>query len=389
MQHDGIRVDDGVLAGLGAEFRERKAAVEASIYELAGREFNIGSPKQLGGVLFDELGLPVIKRTKTGYSTAADVLERLAQKGHEIAEHVLRQRALAKLINTYTAVLRAAILPTTGRVHATFQQTTGVSGRLITTDPDLQRTPIRTDDGKRIREAFMPREGWTLISADWSQIELRVLAHVSADPLLVEAFTLGVDVHRRTASQIFDVEPDAVDGEQRNVGKTVNFATIYGQGATALGQSLGIPRKEAKALIERYFASYAGVRTWLDGTIAQAKEDGFVTTLLGRKRYIRELTSNNFTDRAYGERIAANTPIQGTAADLCKLAMLEIDKRLRDGDFQTRMLLQIHDELLFESPPDEVDRVTALVRDCMENAYDLQVPLVVDIGAGGSWAEAH
>lgn len=386
MQLDGIRVDPEDLARMNDEFEQRKAEVEADIYRLAGHEFNIGSTQQLAEVLFEELKLPVQKRTKTGYSTAADVLERLAPQ-HRIAADVVRWRALAKLINTYTVVLREAVNPATGRIHCTFQQTTGASGRLITTDPDLQRTPIRTEDGKRIRQAFIPREGWRLISADWSQIELRILAHFTRDPLMVEAFREGLDLHRRTASQIFEVPVDQVTAQQRNTGKTVNFATIYGQGATALGQSLGIPRKEAAAIIERYFRAYSGVRAWIDRTVAEAHEKKHVTTLLGRRRYIPEITSNNFTDRAYGERIAANTPIQGSAADICKLAMLRIAERLEG--MQTRMLLQIHDELLFEAPPAEVEAAVAIIRDCMENAWPLEVPLVVDVGVGGSWAEAH
>lgn len=387
MQLDGIRVDKEDLGRMGVEFEERKREVEARIYELAGHEFNIGSTKQLADVLFEELKLPVVKRTKTGYSTDAEVLERLA-KHHEICRLILRQRALAKLINTYTEVLSSAVSPATGRVHCTIQQTTGASGRLITTDPDLQRTPIRTEDGARIRRAFLPREGWVLISADWSQIELRVLAHFSGDPLLSEAFREGVDVHRRTASQLFDVAPEEVTPEQRDVGKTVNFATIYGQGATALAQQLDIPRAEAKAYIDRYFERYAKVREWLDETIAEAHQRGYVTTLLGRRRYIPELSSNNFTDRAYGERVAANTPIQGSAADLCKLAMLQIAALLDERGMKTKMLLQIHDELLFEAPPEELEAAEALIRDRMEHAYPLDVPLVVDIGHGGSWAEA-
>ncbi|CAG0970356.1 partial DNA polymerase I, partial [Gammaproteobacteria bacterium] len=234
-----------------------------------------------------------------------------------------------------------------------------------------------------------PREGWELISADWSQIELRVLAHFSEDPLLIASFEQDVDVHRRTASQIFDVAPEDVTSEQRNVGKTVNFATIYGQGATALGQQLGISRAEAKGYIDRYFERYAKVREWLDDTIATAHANGYVTTLLGRRRYVPELSSNNVTDRAYGERIAANTPIQGSAADLCKLAMLQIAERLSQEKMQTRMLLQIHDELVFEAPPEELERAMAIVRDRMEQAYPLQVPLKVDVGHGKSWAEAH
>ncbi|MCA9558965.1 MAG: DNA polymerase I [Myxococcales bacterium] len=388
MQHVGIRADAKHLKRLGADFRARREEVEARIHAAAGGAFNIGSPKQLGEVLFDTLGLPVIKRTKTGYSTAADVLERLAPK-HDIVRDILHWRALDKLINTYTKALREAVNPADGRIHCTLQQTSGASGRLITTDPDLQRTPIRSEDGRRIREAFVPRDGWTLISADWSQIELRILAHVTEDPLLVSSFREGVDVHRRTAAQIFDVAPEAVTPEQRNVGKTVNFATIYGQGATSLGQGLGITRNEAKDIIDRYFERYAGVTAWLEATRAQAERDGYVTTFLGRRRYVTELTSNNPTVRSYGERIATNTPIQGSAADLCKLAMLRIAERLRAGDHEARMLLQIHDELLFEAPPDEVDAVVALVRDCMENAWPLAVPLVVDVGTGPSWAAAH
>ncbi len=389
MQLDGIRADPNVFVELGKEFGARKAVVEKTIHEHAGREFNIGSPKQLGKVLFDELKLPVIKRTKTGYSTAADVLERLAPK-HDIAREILQWRSLAKLINTYTQVLHDAIHPSTGRIHCNFQQTVGVSGRLITTDPDLQRTPIRTDDGKRIREAFIAREGWVVISADWSQIELRVLAHICEDPLLLEAFQKKIDVHRRTASQIYEIEPEDVNAEQRNVGKTVNFATIYGQGPVALGQSLGMPSADARDLIDKYFEAYAGVSEWLEEAVTDAYQHGYVETLLGRRRYIPELSSNNSNDRAYGERIATNTPIQGSAADICKLAMLDISKRLREGGHEAKMLLQIHDELVFEAPPSELDAVLDLVRDAMENALpDLSVPLVVDIGHGESWAAAH
>ncbi len=388
MQLCGIRVDKDELQKMGEEFEDRKAEVEESIYQLAGSRFNIGSTKQLAKVLFEDLGLPVIKKTKTGYSTAAEVLERLAQK-HSIAKLILRQRALAKLINTYTSVLREAVSPEDGRVHCTFQQTTGVSGRLITTDPDLQRTPIRSEDGKRIRQAFLPKEGWQLISADWSQIELRVLAHFSKDPRLVAAFRDEIDLHRVTAAELFDVAEALVSPEQRNVGKTVNFATIYGQGATALGQQLGLTRNEAKKMIDRYFELYAGVRTWLDETVAAAHESGYVSTILGRKRYIPELSSNNFSDKAYGERIAANTPIQGSAADICKLAMLDISRRFKSAKFEANITLQIHDELLFEAPDNEVDDVTQVIRECMEHPYELDVPLKVDIGVGASWAEAH
>ncbi|MFT3770682.1 MAG: DNA polymerase I [Minicystis sp.] len=388
MEIAGIRVDKDDLAAMGVELRARKAEIEKRIYELAGHEFNIGSTKQLADVLFEELKLPVVKKTKTGYSTDADVLERLAPK-HEIAQQILNQRELAKLINTYTDVLAEAIAPETGRIHASFQQTVGVSGRLISTDPDLQRTPVRTPEGRRIRKAFVAPAGTRILSADWSQIELRVLAHFSADARLVEAFRENLDLHRRTAGMLFRVAPEEVTKEQRNIGKTVNFATIYGQGATALGQILGIPRKDAQSYIEQYFAYYEGVRAWLDRTIAEAHEKGFVTTILGRRRYIPELSMRNDSDRSAGERIAANTPIQGSAADLCKLAMLQIDRELPSVAPHARMLLQVHDELVFEAPEAEVAATEALVRRVMEKPYPLEVPLVVGVGVGQSWGDAH
>jgi len=388
MELAGIHVDRDDLFKMGEEFHARKAEIEKRIYELAGQEFNIASTKQLADVLFEKLKLPIIKKNKTGYSTNAEVLERLAPK-HEIAAQVLAQRELAKLINTYTDVLRDAIAPETGRIHATFQQTAGVSGRLISTDPDLQRTPIRTPEGKRIRRAFVAPEGMVMVSADWSQIELRVLAHFSQEPRLLEAFRDKLDLHRRTAGLLFHIEPEAVTPEQRNVGKTVNFATIYGQGATALAQILGINRKDAQTYIEKYFEYYAEVRRWLDRTVAQAHEQGYVTTLLGRRRYIAELSMRNDSDRSAGERIAANTPIQGSAADLCKLAMLQIDRGLPAVAPHARMLLQVHDELVFEVPAAEVAATTEFVRSVMEKPYPLDVPLEVSIGVGSSWGAAH
>jgi DNA polymerase-1 len=388
MEIAGIAVDPASLASMGQEFAERLAGYEAQIYALAGKKFNIGSTKQLGTVLFDELKLPVIKKNKSGYSTDAEVLERLAPK-HEIARLLLEHRKLAKLINTYTDVLQAAVDPKTGRIHAIFQQTVSATGRLITTDPDLQRTPTRTPEGRRIRQTFVAGPGNKLLSADWSQIELRLLAHVSHDPLLVEAFSKGLDVHRRTAGQIFNCPVDQVTPEQRATGKLVNFATIYGQGATALAQIIGVARKDAQGYIDSYFQAYGGVRKWLDATIARANECGYVTTLLGRRRYIPELSSNNVVDRQAGERIAANTPIQGSAAELCKLAMLGIARRLREQQLSARMLLQIHDELVLEVPIAEIGAVRTIVQEEMERAYPLDVPLAVDIGVGDTWAQAH
>lgn len=388
MELAGIRVDRDDLNRMGEEFRARKAEIEARIYTLAGGEFNIASTKQLAEVLFEKLKLPVIKKVKTGYSTDAEVLERLAAK-HEIAGQILAQRELAKLINTYTDVLRDAIAPETGRIHASFQQTTGVSGRLISTDPDLQRTPTRTPEGRRIRRAFIAADGMQLMSADWSQIELRVLAHFSQDPRLLAAFRDKQDLHRRTAGLLFQALPAAVTPEQRTIGKTVNFATIYGQGATALGQILGIARKDAQSYIEKYFQYYSGVRSWLDQTIARAHETGYVTTLLGRRRHIPELSSRTDSDRAAGERIAANTPIQGSAADLCKLAMLQIDRGMAAVAPHARMLLQVHDELVFEAPESEMPALAEFVRGVMERPYPLDVPLEVSIGVGPSWGAAH
>jgi DNA polymerase-1 len=387
MELAGIRVDPDDLDRMGVEFEARKVELERRIHELAGRTFNIGSTKQLADVLFEELKLPVVKKTKTGYSTDAEVLERLAPK-HEIARLVLEQRELAKLISTYTTVLREAVAPETGRIHASFQQTSGVSGRIISTDPDLQRTPVRTPEGARIRRAFVAPPGTRIVSADWSQIELRVLAHFSSDPRLVEAFAENLDLHRRTASVLFGVAPEAVTKEQRNVGKTVNFATIYGQGATALGQILGVPRKDAQHYIEQYFAHYAEVRRWLDRTVEEAHRTGYVTTLLGRRRYIPLLSSRSDTERSAGERIAANTPIQGSAADLCKLAMLHIDRRLPAVAPGARMLLQVHDELVFECPEAELEALCSMVKEEMERPHPLAVPLVAEVGVGGSWGEA-
>lgn len=387
MEIAGIKADPEDLERLGVEFQTKLDQLAARIYELAGREFNIGSTKQLSAVLFDELKLPVIKKTKTGYSTNAEVLQRLA-KDHEIAEALLEHRKLAKLINTYTDVLSRELDARTGRIHTTIQQTVGATGRLITTDPDLQRTPIKTPEGRRIRQAFVPEPGHVLISADWSQIELRLLAHFTGDEHLLDAFTRGDDLHRRTATRLFECSPEEVTKEQRGVGKLVNFSTIYGQGATALGQILDVPRKQAQAYIDGYFDYYAGVRDWLDRTMATAHQDGYVTTLLGRRRWIPELSSNAFMERQAGERIAANTPIQGSAADICKLAMLHIAVELRTRELKTKMLLQIHDELVFEGPPDEVQEVSDIVRDRMEHVVELDVPLVVDIGVGENWAAA-
>ena len=305
------------------------------------------------------------------------------------ASYKVPNEKLAKLINTYTDVLSNALDASTGRIHASLQQTNSATGRLISTDPDLQRTPIRTPEGVRIRQTFLAPPGHRLISADWSQIELRVLAHMSQDPLLLDAFQNDHDIHRRTAAQLLQVGEAEVAPAQREVAKTVNFATIYGQGATALAQIIRVPRKTAQEYIDQYFATYAGVRLWLDRTIEEGHRDGYVTTFLGRRRWIPELSSRNVMERQAGERIAANTPIQGTAADLCKLAMLNISRELAAEGLNCRMLMQIHDELVFECVEEQVEQASRLIERHMQQVARLSVPLRVNLGVGRSWAEAH
>lgn len=388
MELAGIRVDPLRLVRLDAELNAEKDAIAREIHEIAGREFHVGSLKQLGTVLFDEMKLPIIKRTKTGYATDSETLEKLADRS-PIIPKILRFRSISKLIDAYTQVLLRSVDPRDGRIHATFNQTVAASGRLITGEPDLQRTPVRTGEYRQIREAFVASPGHKLVSGDWSQIELRVMAHLARDYRLISAFTEGRDVHRETAAELFGVPAADVTGEQRSIGKTVNFATIYGQGATSLGTKLGIPRPKAKEYIDRFFEHYEGVARWKESTITEAYLDGFVTTMWKRRRYIPELKSHNFTDRAYGERIATNAPIQGTAADLCKAAMLRIDEALLDRGLQARLVLQIHDELVLEVPDEEVDAVVPLVREHMEKVADLAVPLAVEVGVGRTWADAH
>ncbi len=386
MELDGIGVDKGEMHKVGVELSGRLAQLEKEIHGHAGKEFNIGSPKQLGEILFDVLKLPVIKRTKSGYSTDADVLERLGPK-HDICKVLLEYRRLDKLINTYTDVLQREVTDA-GRVHSCFQQTVGVTGRLISTEPDLQRTPTKTDDGKRIREAFIAAPDHLIVDADWSQIELRLLAHITNDPVLVDAFVTGADVHKRTAAQIFSKPVEEITKKEREAGKLVNFSTIYGQGAIALSQIIGVKKSEADLYIQKYFELYAGVRAWLDETVVLADEFGYAETLLGRKRIIPELKSRNQMDRDRGERVAQNTPIQGSAADICKLAMLHIAAELPKIAPRSRMVLQVHDELLFECPVDEAPGVAQLAKDKMEKVVQLRVPLIAEVGIGRSWGAA-
>jgi DNA polymerase-1 len=354
---------------------------------VAGEEFNINSNPQLRTILFDKLQLPVRKRTASGPSTDASVLQELAEAGHPLPELLLEYRELFKLEGTYLDALPSLILPADGRVHTSFNQTVASTGRLSSSDPNLQNIPIRRELGRDIRRGFVPRSGWHLLAADYSQIELRLMAHLSGDPVFVEAFRSGGDIHRQTASIIFGTPVEDVTPEMRALAKTINFATLYGQGAHALSRQLKIEHAEARAFIATYFERLQGVRAFLDAMINQARERGFVQTIFGRRRYIPELRDRNFNVRAFGERTAQNSPIQGSAADLIKIAMIRIADRLRAERFSSRMLLQVHDELVFEAPPEEIDPLRQLVVGEMEHAAELSVPLVVDVGVGRDWLE--
>ena len=383
----GISIDLPWFHSLKDRFRRERQKVEQQIYAAAGTEFNINSNLQLREILFTRLGLPVLKKTSTGASTDASVLQELADAGHTIPGLLMEYRELSKLENTYLDALPAMVNPHTGRLHTSFNQTVAATGRLSSSDPNLQNIPIRRELGRDIRRGFIPRLGWTLLAADYSQIELRLLAHLSSDPAFVEAFKAGGDIHRQTAAIIFDVPVDQVTSEMRARAKTINFATIYGQGAHALSRQLKIEHAEAKEFILRYFERFRGIRQYLDSMVDFAREHGYVTTIFGRRRYIPELRERNFNIRAFGERTAANSPIQGSAADLIKIAMIRIDDALRERRHDARMLLQVHDELVFEVPTDEMDSVKDLVKHEMENAAELSVPLVVDMGSGANWLD--
>jgi DNA polymerase-1 len=383
----GIYIDLPWFHSLKERFRREREVVERRIYQEAGVEFNINSNPQLREILFTRLGLPVLKKTSTGPSTDASVLQELADAGHVLPSLLMEYRELSKLESTYLDALPAMVNRTTGRIHTSFNQTVAATGRLSSSDPNLQNIPIRRELGRDIRKGFIPRPGWTLLAADYSQIELRLLAHLSGDEAFVEAFKAGGDIHRQTASIIFDVPLEHVNSEMRARAKTINFATIYGQGAHALSRQLKIEHAEARDFILKYFERFHGIREYLDSMVEFARRHGYVTTISGRRRYIPELKEKNFSMRAFGERTAANSPIQGSAADLIKMAMIGISRALREGKHEAKMLLQVHDELVFEAPPDEIQAVQQLVRFQMENAAVLSVPLVVDIGTGGNWLE--
>lgn len=386
MEIVGVRVDVPYLEKLQVEFDERIRAIEKDIEVLAGEPVNPNSPKQLGHILFEVLELPVVKKTKTGYSTSAEVLEAL-RNDHPIVGRVLDYRQLAKLKSTYVDGL-LKLVDAHDRVHTSFNQTVTATGRLSSTAPNLQNIPVRTEEGKRIRRAFIPIEKKNLlISADYSQIELRVLAHLSGDDMLMQSFAKGEDIHRRTASEVFHVPMEEVTAEQRRTAKAVNFGIIYGQTDYGLSRELGISRREAQAYIDLYFSRYPLVQTFIHDTIEQARAQGYVTTMMGRRRYIKDINSRNRNLRQFAERTAVNSPIQGTAADIIKLAMIHCDKAIEDNRLDAKMLLQVHDELIFEVSREDALGLSLVVRKCMEDALKLNVPLKVDLKAGFNWQE--
>ena len=383
----GIEINRPWFASLKERFARERQRVEQEIYVAAGEEFNINSNPQLREVLFERLKLPVLKKTPTGPSTDASVLQELADAGHELPVHLMEYRELSKLENTYIDALPVLVNPRTGRLHTSYSQTVAATGRLSSSEPNLQNIPIRRELGRDIRRGFVPQPGWRLLAADYSQIELRLLAHLSGDPAFVQAFKSGGDIHRQTAALIFDVPLADVTSEMRARAKTINFATIYGQGAHALSRQLKITNAEAKQFIETYFLRFAKVREFLDSAVEYARTHGYVETIFKRRRYVPELRDRNFNIRAFGERVAANSPIQGSAADLIKIAMIRIHDRLIAERRSARMLLQVHDELVLEVPVAELDVVTALVTHEMEHAAELSVPLVVDSGSGLNWLD--
>jgi DNA polymerase I len=386
MERHGIRVEPARLEAFAKELERNLDNLTREIHELAGEPFTIASPKQLGQVLFEKLKLPAIRRTKTGYSTDADVLTELALQ-HPLPGKILEHRTLSKLKGTYADALPVLVNPATGRIHTTFNQLVAATGRLSSQDPNLMNIPIRTELGRRIREAFVPEEGWRFVAADYSQIELRILAHLSGEPAIIESFRRGEDIHTRTACEVFKVEPAAVTSLQRTIAKSANYAILYGVSAFGLSQATKIDQKEAQRYIDAYFATHPRVRAFIDRILAEGRERGYVTTLLGRRRYLPDLRSGNPVARNAAERMAMNAPVQGTASDMIKIAMVRVDTALRDRRLRSRMLLQVHDELLFESPPDEVDAVVALASDVMASALPLDVPVVVDVKTGLDWSQ--
>jgi DNA polymerase-1 len=393
MEFEGVRIDTEFLAEYSRVLETEAKIHEEKVYEMAGCRFNLGSPKQLGEVLFEKLKLdPKAKKTKTGqYATGEDVLRKMSHD-NPVAEHILAYREYTKLKSTYVDSLPLLICKRTGRVHTTYGQAVAVTGRLASNNPNLQNIPIRTERGREIRKAFVPRDdNHVLISADYSQIELRIVAAISGDPNMCEAFKQGKDIHNATASKVYNVAEEAVTKEMRYKAKSVNFGIVYGQGAFGLAENLGISRTEAKTIIDNYKREFTGITKYMDDTINFARENGYVQTVMGRKRWLRDINSSNFTVRGFAERNAINSPIQGTAADMVKLAMVKIHKAFKEHQFKSRMILQVHDELVFDVTRDEVEAVQPVILDCMQSAMTLpnNVPVVAEIGVGENWLEAH
>lgn len=388
IEESGVKINKERLEELSKELDRELRIIETRIYNIAGEDFNINSPQQLQKILFEKLGLKPLKKTKTGYSTGMDVLEELS-KIHELPMEILNYRTLYKLKTTYVDALPRLINKNTGRIHTSFNQTVTATGRLSSSEPNLQNIPIRGEWGTKIREVFIAEKGHFLISADYSQVELRVLAHISGDEGLIDAFKNNIDIHTKTASELFNTPKESVTDEMRRIAKTVNFGVVYGISPFGLSEALNIPPKEAASYIEQYFKKHEGVRNYIDEAIKTARENGYVKTLMGRKRPIPEINSRNTNIRQQAERLAINTPIQGTAADLIKIAMINIWQKINEEKLKTKMILQIHDELLFEVPETELEKAKELIRHEMENALELSVPLRVDIGCGKNWAEAH
>jgi DNA polymerase-1 len=390
MELRGTGLDLNRLQELSGSFKQQLDALEGSIYGLAGESFNINSSQQLGHILFEKLKLPVQKKTKkkTGFSTDVNVLKTLAEY-HELPAFILKHRTLAKLKSTYTDALIELVNPRTGRIHTSYNQTVTATGRLSSSDPNLQNIPIRTEEGRKIRRAFIPRRDWQLVSADYSQVELRILAHYSEDDILIKAFMEDEDIHTRTACEVFQVTPEVLTAELRRQAKAINFGIIYGMSAFGLSKQLAISRKMAQTFIDQYFAKYSGVKRFLEQTIAEAHHTQQTSTLLGRIRILTDINSSNHIIRQAAERTAINTPIQGSAADLIKVAMIQVNQALNEKKLKSAMLLTVHDELVFEVPPDELKEVTRLVKDIMEGIWELKVPLKINIAHGNNWDEAH
>lgn len=386
MEHEGILVDAQHLENLSAEFGENLAELEAKAYELAGEEFNMSSSKQVGEILFEKLGLPVIKKTPKGApSTAEDVLQKLAED-YPLPKIIIEYREFSKLRSTYTDSLVAEINPDTGRVHTSFNQVQTSTGRLSSSNPNLQNIPIRTKEGRRIREAFIAKEGSTLLAADYSQIELRLMAHFSQDEMMLKAFNEGKDIHAATAAEVFGIPLEKVTGAERRAAKAINFGLIYGMGAFGLAKQLGISRTQAQEYISLYFSRYTGVLNYMEEAKEKAKEKGYVETALGRRLYLPRIHSSNAIARSGAERVAINAPLQGTAADIIKLAMLKVDRSLAENPhLSAKMLLQVHDELILETPIEQMEEVWALLVDAMTDVLKLDVPLIVEVGSGKNW----